>query len=93
MLSRHIDSVLQKKELLPKVFNVLLPRYQNMEGTYTKVYRLPPRKWDGAPMGVCEFIGNRLPPLEKSEEELKQLGLKYLEKTLKSRIPREGTPV
>ena len=85
----------QKKDLIPKVFGHLLPRYQNQLNGYTKVYQIPPRKRDMAKMGIVEFVGNNLPPLLPSDDELRKLKLKKLQEiSEKSKgIPIKGTPV
>lgn len=46
-------------------------------------------------MGIVEFIGNDLPPLLPSDEELRKLKLQKLqEMSAKSKgIPIKGTPV
>ncbi|XP_015772889.1 PREDICTED: 50S ribosomal protein L17-like [Acropora digitifera] len=88
-----INSWITKKDLIPKVFGHLLPRYEDMQGGYTKVYKIPPRKIDSAKMGIVEFVGNDLPPLLPSEEELRKLKLEKLKEDRKRWIPINGTPV
>jgi len=90
-----INSWITKKELIPKVFGYLLPRYQNQVNGYTRVYQIPPRKTDMAKMGIVEFVGNNLPPLLPSDEELRNLKLQKLQElSAKSKgIPIKGTPV
>ena len=83
----------QEKHLIPKVFGHLLPRYQDQVNGYTKVYKIPPRKRDMAKMGIVEFVGNNLPPLLPSDEELRNLKLKKLQEMSSKEIPNEGTPV
>ncbi len=83
-------SPFQQKSLIPKVFDVLAPRYETVTEFYTRVYRLPPRAKEKAPMGVVEFIGNNLPPLEPPEEELLQLKRNYLLQKLQDTKPSEG---
>ena len=77
------------------MFGYLLPRYQNQVNGYTRVYQIPPRKTDMAKMGIVEFVGNNLPPLLPSDEELRKLKLQKLqEMSAKSKgIPIKGTPV
>ncbi|EDO32208.1 predicted protein, partial [Nematostella vectensis] len=54
---------LVNKDLVPKVFAELLPRYEGITKGYTQVYRIPPRKTDSAQMGIVELVGNDLPQL------------------------------
>lgn len=89
-----INSWITKKELIPKVFGHLLPRYEDKVSGYTKVYKIPPRKTDSAKMGIVEFIGNELPSLLPSDEELRKLKLEKLkEKSHRGGIPKTGSPV
>ncbi|XP_063055716.1 39S ribosomal protein L17, mitochondrial [Engraulis encrasicolus] len=55
---------LTEKDLLPKLFKVLAPRYENQRKGYTRMARLPNREnLDRAAMAVLEYKGNPYPPL------------------------------
>ena len=75
------------------MFGHLLPRYEDKVSGYTRVFKIPPRRVDSAKMGIVEFVGNELPPLLPSDEELRKLRLEKLKNTSKKGIPIEGTPV
>lgn len=97
-----VYTMLQRKELVPRVFEDLLPRYHDQAERYTKVYRLHseslPFYRSGRLMhrqegnAVVEFLGNQLPPLLPSEEELKDLTEKHMnKKKMKKDQIQEGT--
>jgi len=77
--------MIHRKELIPHVFDELLPRYMNQDRNYTKLYRLhseslPFRRAARlinreAGNSVVEFIGNDLPPLLPTRDQLETLTL------------------
>ncbi|HEX9780263.1 MAG TPA: 50S ribosomal protein L17 [bacterium] len=56
---RRAFRVLQDRTLVKRVFAELAPRFQDVEGGYTRVVRLGARRGDGAPQAVLAF--SRLP--------------------------------
>lgn len=87
-----VYNLMHRKELTPKVFEELLPRYLGQEGKYTNLYRLHSESVQHTFKGrnvhkvngnaVVEFKGNPLPPLLPPQEELERLTLEHLEKKL-----------
>ncbi|XP_068998456.1 large ribosomal subunit protein bL17m [Embiotoca jacksoni] len=64
---------LTEKDLIPKLFKVLAPRFATQSDGYTRMARLPNRQnLDRAKMAVLEYKGNPFPPLYpvKKENEL-----------------------
>ncbi|XP_041799105.1 39S ribosomal protein L17, mitochondrial [Chelmon rostratus] len=64
---------LTEKDLVPKLFKVLAPRFETPSKGYTRMARIPNRQnLDRAKMAVLEYKGNPFPPLYpvKKENEL-----------------------
>lgn len=58
------DFWLTEKDLIPKLFKVLAPRFENQTSSYTRMARIPNREnLDRAHMAVLEYKGNPFPPL------------------------------
>ncbi|XP_019751637.1 large ribosomal subunit protein bL17m [Hippocampus comes] len=55
---------LTEKDLVPKLFKVLAPRFERHSEGYTRMARIPNRQnLDRAKMAVLEYKGNPFPPL------------------------------
>lgn len=94
----------QRKELIPKVFDELLPRFAEQDGNYTTVYRVQsealPRyhfktlrhRKDGNL--VVELNGNSLPPMMPDSAEMEELTKRYFEDQKQQvEAPSKGTHV
>ncbi|MBN3313775.1 RM17 protein, partial [Atractosteus spatula] len=58
------DFWLTEKDLVPKLFQVLVPRFQGQDSHYTRMFQIPNRQnLDRAKMAVLEYKGNPYPPL------------------------------
>ncbi|XP_026226022.1 39S ribosomal protein L17, mitochondrial [Anabas testudineus] len=80
---------LTEKDLVPKLFKVLAPRFETHSNSYTRMARIPNRQnLDRAKMAVLEYKGNPFPPLYpvKKKNELtliNQLLIGYREEKAK----------
>lgn len=61
---------LTEKDLVPKLFKVLAPRFEDHSNSYTRLARIPNRQnLDRAKMAVLEYKGNPFPPLYPAKKE------------------------
>ena len=53
---KKVHATLYDKDVTKKMFNEIVPRYQDRPGGFTRIVKLQPRKGDGAPMALIELI-------------------------------------
>ena len=75
--------------VVKKLFDTLGARYAQRPGGYTRIFRLGPRKGDGAEMAIVELLGSEYNPAKKEEAEAKKKATKSA-KPAKGEKPAEG---
>ncbi|MFC6169684.1 50S ribosomal protein L17 [Loigolactobacillus jiayinensis] len=53
---REEDEKVVVQTVLQKLFSDVAPRYAERNGGYTRIYKTMPRRGDGAPMVVLQFV-------------------------------------
>ena len=61
-----------KEEVVTKVFVELAPLYAERNGGYTQIYKLGPRRGDGAEMAIVKLIDYVKPSAKKYKKEKKE---------------------
>ena len=61
-----------KEDVVTKVFGELAPLYAERNGGYTQIYKLGPRRGDGAEMAIVKLIDYVKPEADKKDSKKKE---------------------
>ncbi len=50
------DKKIAKETVLRKLFTSISNKYTERNGGYTRIYKMPPRRGDGAPMAIIQLV-------------------------------------
>ncbi|MBR2352975.1 MAG: 50S ribosomal protein L17 [Clostridia bacterium] len=68
---RAAMAYITKEDVVTKVFNELAPMYAERNGGYTQIYKLGPRRGDGAEMAIVRLIDYVKPEAKAEKKEKK----------------------
>ena len=66
---RQALAYITKEEVVTKVFTELAPLYENRNGGYTQIFKLGPRRGDGAEMAIVKLIDYVKPVADKKKKD------------------------
>ena len=55
---RQVLAYVTKEDVVAKLFNEVAPKYADRNGGYTQIFKIGPRKGDGADMAIIRLIND-----------------------------------
>lgn len=69
---RQALAFITKENVVSDLFNRIAPQYEGRNGGYTAIYKLGPRRGDGAEMAIIRLIGIEAPAAEEDKKSKKK---------------------
>ena len=82
---REVMKKIHDRDIVDKLFSDIAPRYKEVNGGYTRIYKLINRASDNSEMGILELVN------KKSKEEIKEYKKARKETLLKQKDERSKT--
>ena len=57
-----------KEDVVKKLFDEVAPKYADRNGGYTQIYKMGPRRGDGAEMAIVRLVAVDAPKAEETSE-------------------------
>lgn len=69
---RAAMAFITKEDVVKKLFEEIAPEFADKNGGYVQIYKLGPRRGDGAEMALIRLIGKEKPKEEKKDDKKKK---------------------